>query len=198
MKKNITIIVVIVLLFVAGGAYFVFGKGKGPIGKNNPAQQTSTSPKSIKDLLSLGNSQKCTFTNIESTVSSTGVVYVSGGKVRGDFDTTIDGKITKYHTIVDGNTSYLWTEDSKSGFTTSFDSNNTNSDTRFDTNKLANYQCSGWITDSSVFNRPSDVKFSDMSDLVAPSASDNSSQCSYCNNLTGDSKAQCLSALKCK
>jgi len=204
MKSKLIIVVIVVLLLIAGGVYFVFGKGKGPTGTNNPVQQTSTSPKSLKDLLGLENSQKCTFTNTEEKVSSQGVVYISGGKVRVDFDTTIEEKVTKSHMIVDRNTSYFWTDESKTGFTTTFDPNNqpsaegnANPASSFDANKPANYQCSGWITDSSVFNRPSDVKFSDMSKLLVPDTSDNSSQCSYCESLTGDSKAQCLSALKC-
>lgn len=208
-KKVIIVIVVLLLLGIVG--YFLMGKGKGPAG--TPIGQNSAQPgkvNSLKSLLGLGTAQTCTF----KSEGNQGTVYVAGGKVRGDFDSTVEGKTTKSHMIVDGTTSYLWMEGEKTGFKMSFDPNqetggtesaNTTSAQAFDASKDMNYDCKPWITDSGMFTLPAGVKFTEFAiPSIAPAASpasgssgSSSSQCSYCDSLTGDAKTQCRSALNC-
>lgn len=163
------------------------------------SQEQSPSPSSLKDLISRGIAQSCTFSND----STSGTVYVSSGKVREDFTATTDGKETKSHIIVDGNTSYMWTEGSKTGFKMTFDVNatpsaktSTSQNGSFDASANINYKCGVWIVDSSLFALPTGVQFTSFGST--PATGSNSSQCSYCDSLSGDSKTQCLSALKCK
>jgi hypothetical protein len=137
-------------------------------------------------------------------------MYIAGGKVRGDFGTSINGVESKSHMIVDSNTSYLWTDGSKTGIKMAFDPNakpvaTPGATGSFDASANMNYKCSAWVTDTSKFTLPTDVTFSS---FAVPSTSpaktngttgsSNSSQCSYCESLTGDSKTQCMSALNCK
>lgn len=178
------IVIVVLLLALLGGGYFMM-KGKS----------VDSSPKSFKDLLALGLSQKCSFDG--------GTVYVANGKSRGDFS-------PNSHMIVDGTTSYIWTDGEKTGFKTTFDLNaqtsanmptpaGTSISRSFDYDKEANYNCETWISDNSVFELPKEVTFQDFSALIPTpnSGSGSSSQCSYCDSLTGDNKTQCLAALNC-
>lgn len=201
-KKAIIIAVVLILLLIGG--YFLMKKRPAPSPVAQPtSQEKATSPSSLKDLISKGIAQSCTFSN----EGSTGTVYVSGGKVRGDFDTTVDGKVTKSHMIVDGNTSYIWSDGQTTGVKMTFDASATPSATgttstagSFDASANMNYKCGVWLADSSMFVLPVGVQFMSFGTPTgaSPAAGSNSSQCSYCDSLTGDSKAQCLTALKCK
>lgn len=153
---------------------------------------------SLKQLLQMGIPQRCAFKQ-SGMYASEGLVMISGGKVRGDFQSAVDGQAQATHLIVDGNTSYLWVEGQNTGFKTTFDSNvaddlkENTPDTfaqSFDANANLDYKCSPWTVDNSVFVLPSNVSFTDLNSQL-------SSQCGMCESLTGDSKTQCLTALKC-
>jgi hypothetical protein len=212
-KKVVTI--VIVILFLIGGIYALSSKNKNSSSSDGTFEteegsdnEEVSSPKSIKDLLTAGISQKCTYSYFEGKVSSEGTTYVSGGKVRGDFRTTVDNKSTTGHTIYDGKTSYVWMDGERDGFKMEIDledmetgeSATTNQQQTVDLNKSLDYDCSLWSAQESVFDPPSDVTFSG---FTIPSTnqdnpSDNSQDyCDSCNSLSGDQKAQCLSALNC-
>ncbi len=177
----------------------------GP-GTTNNTNSGESSTSNLKDLLTKGLAQTCTY----SAEGGSGKVYVAGGKVRGDFDTAAEGKTLKSHMIVKDNTSYIWTDDQKTGFKMSFDPNSIDTSATADTsvtgqtanlNANYNYKCSTWLEDSSQFNLPSGVTFSSFEVPSAPSGGSSgsapSSSCSYCNALSGDDKVQCLKALNC-
>lgn len=209
MNKKVIIVVVLFLLGLAG--YFGYQKFMGKSDSPLSNSQTSGGMKSLKDLLSSGVAQKCSF----SSDGSQGVSYISGGKVRGDFTSQVSGKTTTSHMISDGATSYIWTDGEPNGFKMTVDPNqaaevkndytNTSTSGAADLNQKADYKCSGWVVDGSVFTPPTNVTFSDFSQMYAPVASSmpssgssgSSSTCAYCNALTGDDKSQCLAALNC-
>ncbi|MCX6704265.1 MAG: hypothetical protein NTZ07_02355 [Candidatus Woesebacteria bacterium] len=202
MKKKIILIAGVLILLLIGG-FFMMKKGPKTVVAPEATQEQAASPSSLKDLISKGIAQSCTFSN----EGSTGTVYVSGGKVRGDFDTTVDGKVTKSHMIVDANTSYIWSDGQASGIKMTFDASATpsaegaTSPGGFDASANMNYKCGVWVTDSSMFTLPTGVKFMTFAATVpgaSPASGSSSSQCSYCDSLSGDSKTQCLTALKCK
>lgn len=202
MNKKVVAIVAVLLVLLLGG-YFFMTRGKpGSL----PGSQTSTSPSSLKDLLTKGVAQSCTFSN----EGSNGTVYVAGGKMRGDFDAVTEGKTVKSHMIVDGNTSYIWMDGEKTGFKMSFDpatqsegSAESTTPGSFDAGADMNYKCGAWINDGSLFKLPADVSFATFAAPSLPPTTTEgtnggaSSQCSYCSSLTGDDKTQCLSALNC-
>lgn len=214
MNKKIVIAVILVLFLGAGGFILLSGRRGSQPTSNQPGQaaqstETSGSSTSLKDLLAKGVAQTCTFSN---DVSS-GTVAISGGKVRGDFDVTIEGKVTKSHMIVDGNTSYIWMDGQTSGFKATFDAEDSKDtpstpDTaqkgNIDANESLNYNCKPGIINASAFNLPTGVNFMEFSVPTGmPSTNDSgtgstSTQCDVCNSLTGDSKTQCLQALNCE
>lgn len=210
-KKVLGAIVAVVILAVgAYGAYRVYKHFKRlatPV-PGITSLTPSNAMQSLKDLITKGTAMSCAFTE-ENTQ---GNLYIAGGKVRGDFESTENGTTTKSHIIDMDNTSYIWMEGQKTGFKTSFNPSatsapgataepSTGANTGFDANKSMDYKCGSWSVDNSFFTLPSGVTFSDMSSLapkIEPNTSSNSNQCSYCNNLNGDAKTQCLAALNCK
>lgn len=190
MVKKVVLAVVLVLLLI--GAYILI---KG--GSDSPQTSQISTASSLKDLISKGIAQSCTFTS----EGNKGTVYVSGEKVRNDFETTIDGRVTKSHMIVDGKTSYIWTDGQSTGFKMTFESSATPSTEvadvpetgGFDSSANMDYKCKTWMVDNSQFALPPGVQFTSF----GGSTSGPASQCSYCDSLTGDSKSQCLTSLKC-
>ncbi len=209
-KRIITIVVVLLLLLLGGVALIMSNKNKGKMTPTTSTmEKTETtekaSPKSLKDLVTAGVPQKCTFKD-ESNMNTEGTSYISGGKVRGDFATTVEGKTSAGHMIFDGKTSYVWMDGTTSGFKMEVDpatmnSGDPNNQQGLDFNKSLDYNCAVWIPDAKMFTPPTDVTFSSFSIPTAnPSGGamyDNKSMCASCNSLDGDQKTQCLTALKC-
>jgi hypothetical protein len=208
MNKKVLMIAVVILLLLAGGWYYMTSKKTDmTVSTQNPTGTTQPSTVSnLRDLISKGIAQNCTF-NTEKTAGS---VYVNGKSVRGDFDTTIDNAVMKSHMIVKDNTSYIWTDGKGAGIKMSFDPSATPAATSsssgtsggsFDPSVNMNYKCSVWIADNSKFDLPAGVTFSTFSipSQAAPAkgTTGSSSQCSYCNALSGDDKTQCLKAMSC-
>ncbi len=211
-KKVIAGVILLLVLIILGAGYFFFSPKKtaSPTTENNPV---ASAPKSLNELLGLGTSQKCTFSSVNGSDTTSGTVYVAGGKMRGDFTSNVSGQSTSSHMIVDGTTSYTWMDGQSTGYKMTFNPETgatpsaTGSQTSQgpDLNQKSDYNCSAWTADSSLFTLPADVKFMSLGDLLPtpPSAAGTgtgtsvSSQCSYCDSLTGDSKTQCKSALNC-
>ena len=213
-KKSLFIVIGIVLLFLVGGGFLVINKKTSPDGNSLfPQKQTglqeSGNKSTLKDLLAKGIAQKCTFSDKMEGVDSSGIMYISGNKMRGDFDSVVEGKTMASHMIFENNTAYNWSDGQKTGMMFKMDpneakdaQNEVKQNQQFDPNKVIDYKCSAWIVDNSLFVPPSDVKFSDLSSVMAPTGVNTTGQgtfnmCAACNNLTGDEKQQCLTALKC-
>ena len=205
MNKKVAISLALLIILLVGG--YLIRKGKlAPPGSVVPQEEASSST-SLKDLISKGLAQKCTYEN----ENGKGTVYVSDGKVRGDFSTILNDKTTISHMIVNEKTSYFWSDDEKSGIKMTFDTSEatpvpgeeTPVTGSFDAGASMNYNCSAWIVDSSLFEIPTDIQFMSFGSnppadaMEGPKSEDVSSKCSYCDNLTGDSKTQCLTSLNC-
>jgi hypothetical protein len=202
---------------VGVGAY-LFTK-KSPQSSTNQApvatQNKSDSEKqtiqgTLKSLLSRGKSQKCTYSNKIESASIGGTVYVSDGKMRGDFTTTTEKIKVNGHMIVYGKYFYTWNDLRKEGIKMAYDPNEqaptsvpvNTSNQAPDINKTFTYTCQGWVTDNAVFTPPSDITFSTFAlpSIVAPSGVEtNTSACSACENLPeGAARDTCRTQLNCK
>lgn len=210
MNKKL-VIIVIVLLLLGVGAFFMFKSKKG---SNSGISPVTSGAQSVKDLIAAGIPQKCTFTSTEGGASTQGTTYVAAGKVRGDFGSTIDGKASVSHMISDGETTYIWQDGQMNGVKMEIPKDSqgeastqpvdTSVGKQADLDQKMDYDCSAWIPDTSLFSPPSDVTFTDLSQMyTAPTnttpgtGSNGGSQCSYCDALTGDDKTQCLAAFNC-
>lgn len=225
MNKVATVagIVILVLVF-AVGAYFFLSKNSSLMSQN---RKVAVEQKSLSDFLSMAGSQKCTFS--DSSNNSNGTIYVSSGKMSGNFNTTTGGKTATTHMVEDGTYFYIWTGGDDKGYKVSVDAMKAASESSakqvqdqrgnsVDINKKANYSCSNWSPDQSVFTVPATVKFTDYTQLMqqmmnatgattgatkstaSPTGTtqSNSAMCGQCDQLSGEAKTACRSALKCK
>lgn len=205
MSKKVIIAVVVILIILLGGAGIVLmNQKKNSSEANTSNNQNQTESKSLKDLWGMNN-QECTFTDSES--GNSGKIYSGNGKFGGEFSSQVDGKATASHMIADSNSVYFWIDGQTQGFKTSQALvENLGEDTvmtALDVNAKVDYSCKPWVVNSNQFSIPSNVTFTDYSNLIpspiaVPSgSSDLESNCSVCNSLSGESKTQCLAALKC-
>lgn len=197
------------VVIAAGVGIWMYGGGSMMGDGNGNAKTQSTN---LKSLIASQSPQRCTFSNEGMTegASSSGTVYVAGGKMRGDFVSTAGGHTSNSHMVVEGGASYVWTDEMAQGFKMSFDAmsqpQNNNAQT-VDPNADVDYSCSYWGVDSSVFVLPTNITFQDMSAMMPPAAVDgegsvqtsNSSQCAACDQAPNEStRAQCRAALQCQ
>lgn len=220
-KKVILVVAILLLILVGAGGYFFMGQQNSASKKDETAMTAPTSApvptvakaRSMRDLLTAGISQKCTFTLPEAAAGE-GTIYVNAGKMRGDITMNIAGKTQVTHMLVMDQTSYVWMGEDTTGFKMTFDSasvtpeaGKTATKSNFNPDQTADYNCTPWVSDSTTFTLPKAVKFSDFSAMMAPKTSpaasatgsgvNPSDNCGACNYLSGESKTQCLTAMNC-
>lgn len=176
MKNKLALIIVFVLL--AGvAAYFVLNKKNSSVTNNQPTQSATQSPNvftSIKDALSKSLSLVCGFTDDQGRMTKS---YIKNGAVRAD----VTGKTAQESgsVIVKDKKMYYWTDDKKTAFTmdltdqqlsgqavptgTSGQPQQQNVMAMLEKYKNA---CKPGVVSDSLFVPPTDVKFSDMTQLL--------------------------------
>lgn len=131
-------------------------------------QISGTFSGSMRDLVARNQSVKCTFTHSTEINSSSGTVFVSGGKVRGDFDITVPqtGTNLKAFMIADGKDTYVWSSILPQGFKMPISDAKMQSSGQpangIDYNQSLDYECEPWSVDESVFITPTDISFVSM------------------------------------
>lgn len=197
-------VLIAALLVVGVGAAVMMGKKDTGYSDAMTEATTETQgemdtaqPRSLKDLLALGISQKCT--------TDSGTVYFEGGKMRGDFETEVEGEVVMSHVIADSTDMYLWMDGEAKGFKSSIYSTTQAQESgksTVDPDKKLDYKCESGISAETDFNLPEDVEFTDLAAMmVMPTGStmmmDDATKCAACDALTGPSMTQCLTALGC-
>jgi hypothetical protein len=154
----------------------------GQIENKTESREEAFSKKStLKTLLGMGKSLNCTyeFTDSENKLTTKGTTYVSGKNFATDIETTnpADTKKTlKNHMISDGEYLYTWGDDQKgTGMkvkmeaSTETDSKTVKTDVagvQEDMEKEYDMKCSPWGVDQSKFTVPSNIKFTDLSEIM--------------------------------
>lgn len=211
-KKTIATVAVIVLLLLAFFMYNSKNTPKSTAGGDDKKTTTVDNEITLKgsmfDLLKAGNTTKCTYSTKDETISMKGTTYVSGKKMRSDSEvTTKDGLKTESHMISDGTWIYTWTSAAPQGFkmkveeaeTPKSDDNTETTAKKGSADIQSNYdfKCSKWIADSSKFDVPADVTFTDFSETLKNLNKDGSlcTTCDYAQD--ADAKAQCRTQFGC-
>jgi hypothetical protein len=211
-KKLIIAVVIILLLLLLGGIWLSRGLSQKTLpateaGGTQPEGQVTGAvgqKQSLRTLMGLANSQSCDYADDKTGTS--GKIYISAGRVRGDFATVVNGEATASHMYSDGQTMYIWMDGSAIGYKSSMVSTTpapTGSQTssNVDVDQQLDYKCQSWSADESMFRLPSGVDFKDLSSAMAvPSGTtlpNKATKCSACDSLSGDAKTQCLTALGC-
>ncbi|MSR76365.1 MAG: hypothetical protein EXS68_02130 [Candidatus Ryanbacteria bacterium] len=214
-----TLLAVVGGVVVLGAAIFLF---KGPVGNMPGGGERMMSQKtSLKALLAVNSPQKCTFTNKVENSDSSGTVYVMRGRMRGDFTSVAAGKTENSHMIVENDKAYVWGESMPQGMMMNFadfDKPENKQQGTADVNKETDYSCGAWSPDENIFQRPSNVEFMDIQEMMkgagmmqggmmdkqptggmpAGGADIKAMQCQACANLQEPEKTQCKTALGCK
>ncbi|MBY0539328.1 hypothetical protein K2P56_02760 [Patescibacteria group bacterium] len=174
MSMKLIGIVLAVVVLGGAGAYFVMNPGVSGMSANTPTAESDakdmpsegTFSGSLADLIGRGGNWQCTF-NVESGVAnSSGTVFISGEKLRGDFASVVPqlNQTIDSHMIQSEGYVYVWTSLAPQGFkakttigtpdgTTAFQGQGINIDQQY------NYNCTAWVADSSKFELPSGVTF---------------------------------------
>lgn len=160
---------------------------KTPIQDNQAEDNTSPDTEqsqttSMRELMALGKSQKCTVssstTDDDGTkTESTGVMYFAGGKIAQEVVVTSTDKEMpriEMSMVSDGSYMYTWnTQEKNQGMKMKItetanesDGDNTSQAGAVDMDDKLNVKCSPWIADNSKFSVPNDVQFTDLSEMM--------------------------------
>ncbi len=123
----------------------------------------------FKSIFTQSGNHECTYQQVGASTQTTSVIYISGGKMRGEFRTT--GTITEADLMIyNGGYLYSWKEGATTGTRTSIKSladlpqvipQNLTSGAVFGSSAdSVSWDCHSWLTDPSVFVLPAYVKFS--------------------------------------
>lgn len=212
------------LLFAAGIILLAAacGKSANQVGSNDknsaPVSNNETvgakGQGSFKDLIAMGRPLKCESNFTSEGNTSTGTMYVAGGKMRGDFSSQIAGKETQMHMLVKDQTSYTWIEGTgatmgfKMAITQNSPAQSGKTAKSVNVDQQVSYNCQSWAEDDNQFVVPSGVTFQDQSQMMqnlAPKtptpnvgSGKNPAACAACDSAPASAKAQCLAALGCK
>lgn len=216
-------LLLIVGLVIAGavGAFLFFKKPAtdGTLMSGTGTGQAISA--NFKQLLAMGQDYHCTFDSAdEQGMTTAGEVYVAdqGKKLSGEFMTeSTDDTTVQSNVIYDGEYSYIWSSSMTQGYKMKIDpedeslfgGDQAESDQKtFDDSEPVNFNCETWRVDNNAFVPPSNIEFIDMSAQMemmmqqmpqatgvqgdAPQAN-----CAVCDQVPGEAKAQCLSAMGC-
>lgn len=169
---------VVVLGVVAAGGYIVLTDKTAGTAAENRVAVPSANAKSMRDLLALGGSQKCVFSDDIGAAKIDGTLYVADGRARGDFmsRTSGDGTLAPAiasHIIIDGDAVYVWGDEMAQGIKmpltqveaqSASGAESTNSRDLY--GHKYDYDCDDWNADPSYFVLPSKMIFMDISGLA--------------------------------
>ena len=160
--------IVIIGLVVIGGIGFLMFSGES---SNDPGSEGTPSTNqmnaeeglfsgSLVDLQNRGGNYRCTFTHESEIAQSSGVIYVAGEKIRGDFESETQGISIDSHMIARDGFIYAWSPISPNGFKVPQTTNGTDADAAAqggyaDFQQNYSYDCKPWKVDESKFEIPS-------------------------------------------
>lgn len=157
--------------------------GKTPTGTNQAAAPTEQSQSSsIRDLIALGKNQQCTVSMSQTDdkgikTDTTGTIYISGKNLAEQVQiVSSDPKVKTINMMMisDGTTMYTWDQSGtlpgmKLAIPTPAATGTTPSNTQtqsVDLDKKFDMKCSNWAVDNSKFAVPTNIKFTDLTQLM--------------------------------
>lgn len=179
---------------------------------------------SMMDMFGLNKTVSCKY-KLDEADSNEYNIYVSGKKLSSKMSLSTNSMPVESNMVSDGTNVYIWSH--QGGYKMNIEemknlAEKYKSDSQEATknpqlsslDKKMNVDCKPWTEDPSVFVVPSDVKFTDMSEMLKslesikvkmPTVGNGTDAnsvmqqaCKTCESLTGENKEQCLTSLKCK
>ncbi len=186
MNKNIVIGGIIVVIIILIGFWYVASMTPTTpaVGTSTTATTTATSTattvpattapatvatkSAFKSIFTQSGNHECTYQQVGASTQTTSVIYISDGKMRGEFRTT--GTVTSSNLMIyNGGYLYSWVEGTTVGKKTSINSladlpavipQDLTSGAIYGTaSDSVGWDCQDWLTDNSIFVIPTYVKF---------------------------------------
>ncbi len=160
MQKNwIWIAVAVIVVGLLG--YFLFAMG----GTTSLSTLGNTS---LRSLLTATATQKCTFNNGQTN----GTIYVSAGRMRGDFASKTGDTTAQSHMIISNNIAYVWVDGLNQGYRMPFESlsassSNNQASGGVDADAKVATNCGPWAATDASFSLPTNISFNAVG-TVAP------------------------------
>ncbi|MBI2025783.1 MAG: hypothetical protein HYT06_00200 [Candidatus Levybacteria bacterium] len=180
-QKQLVIAVAVIILIALGlGGYFFLNKDIFPANQTSNTttgqNKGNSAMNTLVNLLASNANVSCSFNmpTDENGYSGKGTVYLSSGNMRGDFVTTMDNKTYNMSMIRRGNDNYVWGDQMEGGIKMTLTPEDLKEEQNeaskyVDFNKEFDYRCTPWGVDSSKFNPPSNIKFTDVSEMMEQS-----------------------------
>jgi hypothetical protein len=192
MNKSLVLVLVVLAVIAFGVWFFTNGPSSpdsstasstaqsptttsaAPAGGKATTAKTATKgiPNSTtyKSLLTQTGSYECDYSGVTASGQTSNVIYIYGGKMRGEFRTTSSGNTSANLFVYDGRYMYQWKEGSSEGTRTVLTSLSqlpliiprdlTSGSIIGNSYTSVGWQCHTWLTNKSLLTPPSYVTFS--------------------------------------
>lgn len=134
--------------------------------KTQSSDESKSGP--LSEFLAAGDEKKCTY----SDERGSGTMYFSKGRLRNDIQSSKDGKTSEGHMIVTEAVQYIWFDNQQSGLKFAFSKTDANPQAAnqggLDATATYSFRCSSWAGDESFFVPPSNITFTDLTQLRVP------------------------------
>lgn len=169
-----TIISLVILVAVVAGGYLVIKNGKrtesvptvdtevSSQAQENTSESTAGKKMAFSEFIKQGGSYKCDVKQYMNDFENSGTVYISNGKISGEYSTVAEGMNIKSNFIISDGYSYGWSSALPNmGMKVKIVSN---ADGKGETytwsaDQVGDYNCEPWTPDESKFNIPTSVTF---------------------------------------
>ncbi|MFN4181257.1 MAG: hypothetical protein ACK4FA_00980 [Candidatus Paceibacteria bacterium] len=164
---------IIVLVGVAGVLGYILLNDKGTVSseENKAAEEQSGKKMAFSQFIKLNTEPyKCSVSQAFSDMENSGVVYIDGARIRGEFDTIVEGKNMHSSFIMKDGFAYNWSDLYPMGAKVKVDTSATSSDSNTSTSgtytwnadQIGEYDCVLWQVDESLFNVPTNINFTEL------------------------------------
>ncbi len=192
----IIVLIIAAVAAIGGGVYYSSHKNHAPVQADGTAQSlaqkgmasqsvtstttaatstaTTTTAKpsglaTLRSFLGFSGSEKCDISATTKDGSTSGTVYISDSRMRGDFNSTIAGHAYSAHMLRNGDSVHVWTGSTGavmllSGLDALASSPLNKEHVSLD--QQVSYTCKPWIAAESEFALPTGVSFIDVSALL--------------------------------
>lgn len=174
--------IILGILVLGGAAFFIFSGDKKDTIQDSSSEEVmnedsseSNSEETSKDfnekttlakLMEKGGNHQCTFAHATQVGNSTGTVYISGKKIRGDFvsKVSIEGLANmsdiQTYMISDGESIYTWSSMTTDGYKAPVAKDTPKeSPSTVPIEQELDYKCLAWKVDESKFSLPTNITF---------------------------------------
>ena len=164
---------IVVLVGVAGvlGYMLINDKEAAPREENQIVQEQSGKKMAFSQFMKLNTEPyKCTVSQAFSDMENSGVVYLDGARIRGEFDTIAEGKKMHSSFIMKDGFAYNWSDLYPMGAKVKVDMSAQNADGSTGTSgtytwnadQIGAYDCVEWQVDESMFVIPTNITFTEL------------------------------------